>query len=78
VVRTIFLLRYLSSAELRHTIQAATNKSEAFRPNRSRRGYTREAAIRPNGVTPQRTRNDRIAASDTAEQSGDAAKIMTN
>jgi hypothetical protein len=38
------------------------------------RGYTREAAIRPNSVTPQRTRNDRIAASDTAEQSGDAAK----
>ena len=30
VVRTIFLLRYLSSVELRHTIQAATNKSEAF------------------------------------------------
>ena len=30
MVRTIFLLRYLSSVELRHTIQAATNKSEAF------------------------------------------------
>jgi TnpA family transposase len=30
VVRTIFLLRYLSNVELRHTIQAATNKSEAF------------------------------------------------
>jgi len=30
VVRTIFLLRYLSSVELRHTIQAATSKSEAF------------------------------------------------
>ena len=29
-LRTIFLLRYLSSVELRHTIQAATNKSEAF------------------------------------------------
>ena len=28
-LRTIFLLRYLSSVELRHTIQAATNKSEA-------------------------------------------------
>jgi TnpA family transposase len=30
VVRTIFLLKYLSSLELRHIIQAATNKSEAF------------------------------------------------
>ena len=26
----------------------------------SKRGYSREAAIRPNSVTPQRTRNDRI------------------
>src|SRR6266850_4434364 len=30
VVRTAFLLRYLSDAELRQTIHAATNKSEAF------------------------------------------------
>ncbi|MBF0307363.1 MAG: Tn3 family transposase, partial [Alphaproteobacteria bacterium] len=30
VVRTVFLLKYLSSLELRHTIQAATNKSEMF------------------------------------------------
>jgi TnpA family transposase len=30
VVRTIFLLRYLSDADLRRTIQAATNKSERF------------------------------------------------
>jgi TnpA family transposase len=30
VVRTVFLLKYLSDAELRSTIQAATNKSEAF------------------------------------------------
>ena len=30
MVRTIFLLHYLSSVELPHTIQAATNKSEAF------------------------------------------------
>ena len=30
VVRTIFLLRYISSVEMRHVIQAATNKSEAF------------------------------------------------
>ena len=30
MVRTIFLLRYLSGVELRHTIQAATNKSEGF------------------------------------------------
>ena len=30
VVRTIFLLKYLSDVELRRTIQAATNKSEAF------------------------------------------------
>ena len=30
VVRTIFLLQYISSLELRQVIQAATNKSEAF------------------------------------------------
>lgn len=30
VVRTIFLLEYISSVDLRRTIQAATNKSEAF------------------------------------------------
>ena len=30
VIRTAFLLRYLHEAELRRTIQAATNKSEAF------------------------------------------------
>jgi TnpA family transposase len=30
VVRTEFLLRYLSDSELRRTIQAATNKSEAY------------------------------------------------
>ncbi len=30
VIRTIFLLKYLSDVELRRTIQAATNKSEAF------------------------------------------------
>ncbi len=30
VVRTIFLLKYISSVEVRHLIQAAANKSEAF------------------------------------------------
>jgi TnpA family transposase len=30
VVRTVFPLRYISSVELRHVIQAAINKSEAF------------------------------------------------
>jgi TnpA family transposase len=30
VVRTVFLLKYLSDSELRSTIQAATNKCEAF------------------------------------------------
>jgi TnpA family transposase len=30
VIRTIFLLSYIGDAELRRTIQAATNKSEAF------------------------------------------------
>jgi len=30
VVRTVFLLQYLTDAELRQTIQAATNKSKAF------------------------------------------------
>ena len=40
-------------------------------PMSAMRGYTREVAIRPNSVTPQRTRNDRIAASDKAKQSVD-------
>ena len=35
VVRTIFLLRYLSEIDLRRKIQAATNKSEAFNKLRS-------------------------------------------
>ncbi len=30
VVRTIFLLQYVQSVEMRHVIQAVTNKSEAF------------------------------------------------
>lgn len=30
VVRSVFLLKFVSSVELRHLIQAATNKSEAF------------------------------------------------
>jgi TnpA family transposase len=30
VVRTLFLLRYISEVELRQAIQAATNKSERF------------------------------------------------
>ena len=30
VVRTVFLLEYLSNLELRRTIQGATNKSESF------------------------------------------------
>jgi hypothetical protein len=30
VVRTVFLLRYISDVELRHTIQTATTKSERF------------------------------------------------
>jgi head-tail adaptor len=35
VVRTIFLLRYISDLDLRHTIQTATTKSERFKPVRA-------------------------------------------
>ena len=38
------------------------------------RAYTREAAIRPNTVTPQRTRTDRIAALTRPSQSVDDAR----
>ena len=37
-------------------------------------GYTREAAIRPNSVTPQRTRNDRIAVFSHGKQSVNDAR----
>jgi TnpA family transposase len=56
VVRTEFLLRYLSDADLRQTIQAATNKSEAF--NRFLRWvfFGGEGLIASNNRTLQRKR----------------------
>jgi TnpA family transposase len=56
VVRTGFLLRYLSDADLRQTIQAATNKSEAF--NRFIRWvfFGGEGPIASNNRTLQRKR----------------------
>jgi len=56
VVRTGFLLRYLSDADLRQTIQAATNKSEAF--NRFLRWvfFGGEGLIASNNRTLQRKR----------------------
>jgi TnpA family transposase len=56
VVRTGFLLRYLSDADLRQTIQAATNKSEAF--NRFIRWvfFGGEGLIASNNRTLQRKR----------------------
>jgi len=49
-VRTIFLLNYIGDAELRRTIQAATNKSEAFN------GFAQWVAFGGGGVI---TENDR-------------------
>ena len=42
VIRTGFLLRYISEPELRRTIQGATNKSES--PNRENSGVTPESS----------------------------------
>jgi hypothetical protein len=60
-----------STADAKITRSLQTPRNLPLSPSR---GYTREAAIRPNSVTPQRTRNDRIAASDTAKQSVDDAR----
>ena len=56
VVRTAFLLQYLSDADLRQTIHAATNKSEAF--NRFIRWvfFGGEGLIASNNRTIQRKR----------------------
>src|SRR5262249_2603053 len=53
VVRTIFLLQYVQSVELRHVIQAATNKSEAYN------GFTQRVAFGGDGT---------IATNDREEQ----------
>jgi len=52
VVRTIFLLRYLSDAELRRTITAATNTSEA------RNGFVQWVAFGGEGVIRQNNREE--------------------
>lgn len=52
VVRTAFLLQYLDDAELRRTIQAATNKSEAFN------GFAQWLAFGGAGIIAE---NDRAA-----------------
>jgi TnpA family transposase len=52
VVRTIFLLRYLSDANIRRTIQSATNKSEAFN------GYTKWVDFGGNGIIAENSRDE--------------------
>jgi TnpA family transposase len=52
VVRTKFLLAYLSDVELRRTIQAATNKSEAFN------GFAQWVAFGGGGVIAQNDRDE--------------------
>lgn len=52
VVRTVFLLRYLSDASIRRTIQSATNKSEAFN------GYTKWVAFGGNGIIAENSRDE--------------------
>lgn len=52
VVRTVFLLRYLSDANIRRTIQSATNKSEAFN------GYTKWVAFGGNGIIAENSRDE--------------------
>jgi hypothetical protein len=51
-VRTEFLLKYLGSAELRATIQAATNKSEAFN------GFAQWVAFGGDGTITQNSRDE--------------------
>jgi TnpA family transposase len=52
VIRTIFLLNYLSSLELRHLIQAATNKSELFNK------YAQWAAFGESGLVTEGVRDE--------------------
>ena len=54
MVRTIFVLRYLSSVELRHTIQAATNKSESFNNFAKWLAFGSDGTIRANDRDSQR------------------------
>lgn len=51
-VRTIFLLNYIGDAELRRTIQAATNKSEAFN------GFAQWVAFGGGGVIAENNRDE--------------------
>jgi TnpA family transposase len=52
VIRTIFLLSYIGDAELRRTIQAATNKSEAFN------GFAQWVAFGGGGVIAENDRDE--------------------
>lgn len=52
VVRTEFLLNYLSDPQLRATIQAATNKSEAFN------GFTQWVGFGGDGTIPENDRDE--------------------
>jgi TnpA family transposase len=54
VVRTGFLLRYLTDSELRRTIQVATNKSEAFNNFVKWVAFARDATIAENDRDEQR------------------------
>jgi Tn3 transposase DDE domain len=52
VVRTVFLLRYLSEIDLRRKIQAATNKSEAFNK------FAQWVSFGGNGVIAENVRDE--------------------
>ncbi len=52
VVRTAFLLRYLSDPAIRSTIQSATNKSEAFN------GYAKWVAFGGQGIIAENNRDE--------------------
>ena len=52
VVRTVFLLKYLSDQNIRRTIQSATNKSEAFN------GYTKWVSFGGQGIIGENSRDE--------------------
>ena len=54
VVRTVFLLEYLGDAELRRTINAATNKSESFHDFTKWLAFGGDRTIRENDRDKQR------------------------
>ena len=50
VIRTIYLMKYISDVELRSTIQAATNKSEGFNGFAKWIAFGNDGVIRENSI----------------------------